>query len=389
MPSPTNKSYAADSGQDIYGGRHFIGTFNSITSTTDGNEPYTTPGQTLIVELHGSGGSNLTQGRQYRAVVSGNMAYSTHTTFAFNTVRTTDPLVTKMRPVDNYGTYPSSGTRESMWLGFKKIGSNDVKLITHRRLEALMEWAKTNIPNVSATTWCLLGGSMGGWGSLQFGLRHPTYFPAIYPDRPRWRYNATIGNIAVPTYDALLDSVAVGSAPNIHSSDGGGSMNVWMDNIAYVSDTTKSIPWIGWCVGRLDGYTDFTDHVAAVAALRTAKRAFCFCWDNSNHSGTAPMVANILSSYPYGTFDLNVGYPLFTSHSLDNDPSVDLAGSINLGLKFRNVSESASSWSCEVTSTVSACTVQVEPISKTFTKSVSKQTATITAANSWVTLTFT
>jgi hypothetical protein len=57
----------------------------------------------------------------------------------------------------------------------------------------------------------------------------------------------------------------------------------------------------------------------------------------------------IFASYPYGTFEIGRGYPLFTSFSRDKNPNVDIAGGINIGLSFRNVVESASGWSCEIT----------------------------------------
>ena len=33
----------------------------------------------------------------------------------------------------------------------------------------------------------LVGGSMGAWGSMTFGLRHPELFAAVFPNRPRFR----------------------------------------------------------------------------------------------------------------------------------------------------------------------------------------------------------
>jgi hypothetical protein len=57
-------------------------------------------------------------------------------------------------------------------------------------------------------------------------------------------------------------------------------------------------------------------------------------------------------------------------------------------LSFRNVVETSTGWSCEVTNVLGACTVKVEPISEIFRVGVAKQTITIPAANNWVTVSF-
>jgi hypothetical protein len=390
MANPTASSYAVSSTVTVYAGSRYVQPFDGTTIVLHGSGELDSAdnGKVLVVELHGSGGQNYTTGTQYSAAVSGLMSYSTYNALSFSTVKSATPGIFLIRPNDDYGTYPSGGQRQSMWLGFKHIPGNDIVLITQRRLEAMLSWADANLTQAAPRKRYLTGGSMGGWGTLLFGLRRPKIFPAIYPDRPRWRYDATIGEVAVADWTNLLDSVPSGSAPNLSAADGGGSVFNMMDHTTYVSNTSNKIPWIGWCVGRQDGYTQFQDHVDAVAAMRAAKRGFAFSWNNGNHS-TGPTLSPILASYPYGTFELGVGYPLFTNHSGDSDPSVDLVGDINVGLSFRNVVESVHYWSCQVTSILGARTVTVEPISHIFKGPTTPQTVSIPAANSWVTVAFT
>jgi len=390
MASPVGDSYAVASGGVIAAGR-YVNQLGAVSiASEDAGVPYTTPGQTLVVTLHGSGGQNTTTGRQYRAAVSGRLAYAEHTEFAFSTARDAIASLLRLRPVDSYGTYPSAIRRESMWLGFKNIGSASIKLITERRLEAMLAWADTNLAaQINPLKTCLTGGSMGGWGTLTYGIRRPHRFAALYPDRPRWRYGYTIGQHAVADYNSGLGAVTVANSPAIDAADGSGTVFALRHDVtSYVADTDHDIPWVGWCVGRQDGFTQFSDHVDAVAALRSAGRGFAFAWNNGNHT-TGSILAEITQSYPFGTFRLGQGYPLFSNHSGDQDPAVDLVGGINIGLAFRNVVESAGSWSCEVTSVLGARTVDVSPISKTFTAPVSAQTINIPAANTWVPVEFT
>jgi hypothetical protein len=392
MPNPQGNSYPGAPGATLYAGmENPLDGFASVAvASEDGGVPFTTASQTLVVSLHGSGGMNLTTGRQYRAAVVGEMAYLDEDEFAFSTLRGTMTLgvnVTLLRPVDYYGLWPGSVRRESHWMGFTGMGSTELKLITERRLDAMIAWAKANVPNCSPTRRVLTGGSMGGWGTITYGLRRAHEFPAIYPDRPRWRYNGGT-TVSIANWPNQSVSYEYGAAPSVAAADGGGSAAVRKDGIAYVANTANKVPWVGWCIGRNDGFAPFADQVAAVVALRAAKRGFCFVWNNGDHT-SGSVLGQITASYPFGTFELGKGYPLFTNHSGDQDPAIDLVGGINEGLSFRSVTESAGAWSCEVTSVLGARTVTVEPISDVFTATVTPQVINIPAANTWVSVSFT
>ena len=385
MASPVNDAYSAASGITIYGGRFTFDTFDSVSvfSEDPAGIPYTTPNQVMVLQLHASSGSNYAIGRQYRANVSGYMAKDSYNVHSFYTARTTFLNTMQIRPMDNY---PGATPFETMHMGYK-YPDGFVHLMTRRRAIATYRWAMANLTQFDPSKTCVAGGSMGGWGTLNVGLRHPELFAALYADRPRWRYNGAFGKVQVQVYGVGPTSVDVGASPNLAPQDGGGSYAAFMDHIAYVANTANKVAWIGWCVGWEDGFTTRQDHVDAVAALRSAKRGFAFYWNAGNHSvGSIPHL--ITNSYPYGTFQIGKGYPLFTDHSGDGDPAVDETGSINGGLSFRNVVESASGWACEVTSILGARTVKVEPISEVFLASVSKQTVTIPAANTWVPVSF-
>ena len=158
--------------------------------------------------------------------------------------------------------------------------------------------------------------------------------------------------------------------------------------VAYVSNPANKVRPFFWCIGRQDGFSIFADHIAMVAAMRATGRAFAFYWNNGDHS-TGSQMDQILQSYPYGTYQLDKGWPVFTEHSLDQDPSVDLLGGINIGLSFRNVIETANGWSCEVTNVVAGCTVKVKPCSEEFKANVAAKLVTIPAAGNWVSVSFT
>jgi hypothetical protein len=389
MATPVNDTYSAAAGVTIYAGRTSgLPMFDSVSVIgTDGTAPVTTAGQIMVLDLHATGAVTPV-GKQHRANVSGYMAYDIYNTFLFNTVLSGVAGTFSLRPIDQYDQFPGNGQpRQAMHLGFWNMPANNFKLIHERRLDALMRWVAANITDIAPNKTVVTGGSMGAWGTLTFGVRRPTLFAALYPDRPRWRSGWTLGSVEISDYQTNRQIKTFATAPLLAAEDGGTKVSDYMDMIAYVSNTANKIPWIGWNVGRGDGYSLFQDHIDAVTAMRAAKRGFAFAWNNGDH-GVGSIPTQITQSYPYGTFTVGKGYPLFTSHSLDQDPAVDLAGGINIGLSFRNVVETAGGWSCDVTSVLSACTVQVEPISAVYATTGTKKLATIPAANSWVSLSF-
>lgn len=358
----------------------------------DAGVPWTTADQTPVLQLHESGAGNATTGRQYRAQVSGLQAYDVHTEFSFSTLRGTAALgknVALIRPIDSYGAYPSAVRRESFWMGFTNAPDAPVRLITERRVKSLLDWAQATLPNQTWARLCLVGGSMGAWGCATLGPAIATRLAAIYASRPRVRYNNfASGTVSVPNWPSGATSYPVASSPALSADDGGGSVATKMDLIAYVSNPANPLPWLGFCLGRNDGFAPFEDFVALVSALRATGRGFACVWNDGNHTG-GNIIGQITVSYPYGTFEIGRGYPVFTNHSGDADPAVATSGGINEGLSFRNVAESSGAWSCEVTSVLGARTVDVLPRSTVFTASVSAQSISIPAANTWVPVNFT
>ena len=381
------ESYSCASGGVIVAGRRRYAFDSVAIASDDGNGPYATAGQNIVISLHGSGGSDTTTGRQYRAACSGQLAHGDQTQFKFSTLRDYDPLITLVRPVDTIGT-TTQGIRQTQWMGFIDDVPTGMLLFTEHRLDALLVWLEANITNVNHAKRVLGGGSMGGWGTLSYGIRRVNKFAALYPDRPRWRYGYVIGEIEYQDWATGGHTHTVASSANVATIDGGGPIFAHHDITSYVANTANDIPWIGWNVGRQDGFVNFSDHVDAVVAMRAAKRGFAFAWNNGNHTAGS-IQSEIKQSYPYGTFEIGKGYPLFTNHSGDQDPAVDLVGGINIGLSFRNVVETSSGWSCQVTSVLGARTVTVEPISKVFRAAVTPQNVTIPAANTWVSVSFT
>lgn len=381
------------------------GGFESVVlQGTSGSTVPSTAQQATVVYLHGSGGAKQTFGATFEGFPASsgsypeNCVYDTMDRLSF-AVRTLPGETASnnvaygyIEPWDNNGTYPGGANRQAYWMGYTSNDFSGLRLYKERHLDMMLAWLEGAYPNFSKTARCLTGQSMGAWGTLSYGLRRPTKFAALYPNMPRWRYGLDGSggggnNVRIPHWPTGVTVYAPALSPAMAATDGTGNAADKLDSISYVENTANAVPWIGWGIGRNDGYTPFQDHIDAVAALRAAGRGFAFSWDNGGHDGVA--FQSIPSSYYFGLFKTNEGYPIYTNNSGDQDPTVDLTGGINLGFQHRNVSESAGAWSCEVRNLLGARTVDIKPKSIIFTASVAAQTVSVPSGSAWVSVSFT
>jgi poly(3-hydroxybutyrate) depolymerase len=90
------------------------------------------------------------------------------------------------RPATTISFLPNRGN--DWWYGccdqYPTVTSGTVVNYTERYLLALVDWVKANYA-VNTNRVYLQGGSMGGTGSVSFGLRHPEVFAAIRATVPQ------------------------------------------------------------------------------------------------------------------------------------------------------------------------------------------------------------
>lgn len=374
--------------------------FDSVTDLgADAYVPTSTPNQVLVIEGHASGGGITSQnfGHKYKAILAAGYGYSTDTEFYWTVYNGNNGRIT-LRPSDAVWR---SGVRtfETYWDGYTHAngggGADLFRPYTQSRLDSLVGWFRENWTQASTTNVAWTGQSMGAWGAFSYAARRPSIFASVYAAMPKVRYaNTTADTGDRKIYHPDYESTAINyypvatpaGVPTVDPAFGSGNLAEHLDFIAHV-ESGAALPWLGWSIGWADPYTNRADHVALVAALRARGAGFCFTWNAGGH-GEGDLRNDILTSYPYGTFELGVGYPVFSEHSLDADPATADTGGINLGLKFRNVTESAGAWSCEVTHISSACTVKVKPKSSIYTGNPTPALVTITGANAWATVSF-
>jgi hypothetical protein len=342
--------------------------FVPVLTKTDANAPSPTPAdQTLVLNLHASGGPQLAFGDQWKANVAEPYA-SIANPMTWAVQGKADGIY--LQPHDRF--YTAAGKLfESYWVGY--VVGTEMRLYAESRLDRLMAWVDAQYPQASKTKRVAAGGSMGAWGCMTYALRRPTMFAAVFASRPRWKVGSAVQGENGNGTSSVVGTVRGSSATIIEHHD----------SIAYISNPANKAPPVIFCLGRRDGFAPFADAVAAVVASRATKRFVAFAWNDGDHSG-----GDILGTlgYTYAQFELGRGYPLLTGCSHDKDPAVDLVGTINAGFAWRNVVETADAWSCEITNT-QATTVTVEPRSSVFVAAATPKTISI-AAGQWVAVAF-
>lgn len=359
-----------------------------LTLTLDSTNPYTpkTTPTIAIVNLHASSAGSIPyltrQGHVYRADCTGALANAQSASFYVSAVDYY--WGTNICPRDSgfYGNLQ----KEYLHCGWSASAGQPFDAILERRWLAAIPKVLALYPQIDAKRIVWYGESMGAWGVMRIAIKRPDLCSLIVASRPRWRSTNTAGQVAMPTWDTSGNTYPIDSAPPLSAADGGITARAHFDLIQYVQNTAARIPPVIWCVGRNDGYTPFAEHVEAVAALRARRVPFQFGWNNGDHS-TGHIVSSLGTDH-YGDFRTDRGSVLFENCSRDQNPSVDQSGFINKGLRFRNVIETATSFSAEVTCLDGPATVNVSPYSALFTSAVSPLPVNIPAAGAWVSVSF-
>jgi hypothetical protein len=230
---------------------------------------------------------------------------------------------------------------------------------TARRLDWMVEWTMENY-HVDPNRVYAQGGSMGAWGSMRYGLTRPAVFAAVYPDRPRTRMESIRG------FDGWHTTKQSDSAPMPD-----GRTDAWKkyDLVRHVVEYEGELPFVGWGIGRRDGFASWPEQVDMVRAMTEARRGFAVSWNNGDHNGGKKAMGAIWRQYPPKLFALDRSYPAFTHSSIDQDmgpgaPSKgDLEGGINLGFSWEVTADEAGEWSASISNSLckEEMTVDVTP----------------------------
>jgi len=161
----------------------------------------------------------------------------------------------------------------------------------------------------------LTGSSMGGTGTVDFGLRHPERFaaldavvPLINPARSTaWGHNL-LGK--------LWGSEAWPTLP-----DGEGhTLGERLDDTAYVLAASADLPLLKFFNARQDTAIGWTQIPEFIQALQQARQPFLSAWDNGGHGGPRPEVTQSFKDFDVCTIPRNQCLPALSNASTADDP---------------------------------------------------------------------
>lgn len=217
---------------------------------------------------------------------------------------------------------------KTWWFGFNEHTGNrekrfaDGRVIdyTHQRLDAILDFVLNEL-NVDPNRVQLHGGSMGGSGSVNYGLRRGDRFSAVYSESAMTDF-ATSGEAGGT--DWVGDVIDTWGTP---AQDLPTNLGVtiwdWYNLQNWVQqDPAAELPWLSDHHGKADDVIDWdTQGVQWSPALETGRRPFAAEFDNTDH-GCACIRAVSPDVDIFGvTFRRNESIPAMTNASSSQDPA--------------------------------------------------------------------
>ncbi|MBF0451724.1 MAG: carboxypeptidase regulatory-like domain-containing protein [Candidatus Magnetomorum sp.] len=225
---------------------------------------------------------------------------------------------TKNMPYDGY-QYDSLQT---WWSGCRSNYKTQEKggvfiPYTQNRIMYYIEWVK-HCYNVDANRIYLRGGSMGGTGAMNFGLKHPEIFASVHSvvGCPNWQLNihGVDDNYQVVQEGWRNEGCQLWGNPEeeIVLSDGT-PVWLWMNSGWYARNhMIKDMPFLSMSNGKRDGSIQYFPLPQFYQDMKVAKRAFNANIFDGGHSGWDSSFASL-----FGTIVKNESIPALKNLSID------------------------------------------------------------------------
>lgn len=334
----------------------------------EGEEPPVGAGKdkALWLQLHGKSG--VIRPMEYLAFGDAEMGWREGLPFKFSAKVIGDEVV--VRPTDR--TWINRNHSEaldgraaaiwSFWYGYNSnIYDPDLKSegvptnYTERRNLWMLDFVDRRY-QPDRNRWYCSGGSMGGSGTISFGLRHPELFAAIYASVPIVSYTYR-GRPGATSAGRIEHSCWTGPIPPTLKDESGVPFLDRMDAGHWVENANNDLPFVYIIHGRQDSSIPWQNNPPFYASLNKARAGHAVYWDNGIHSTSGkdapPDVKDWL--HRFRRFRLNESYPAFSNAALNRNPGDgrpedgDIVGWINRGLDWRDIIDEPDRYSITLT----------------------------------------
>ncbi|MBM4045162.1 MAG: hypothetical protein FJ279_08610, partial [Planctomycetes bacterium] len=215
---------------------------------------------------------------------------------------------------------------------------------TERRNLWILNWVRKHY-EPDANRWYCSGSSMGGCGTISFGLRHPELFAGLHAHVPivsytysspgkgsAWRFEPTCWTGPIP--------------PELKDSDGVPFLDR-MNGTKFVLETKADLPYVFLINGRKDNSIPWENNPPFYRALNDTRQGFAAYWDNGEHATCGKDAPEDVSAWyqRFRRFRLDESYPAFSNTSTNRNPGNgdpadgDIIGWMNRGMDWKDIED--------------------------------------------------
>jgi len=311
-------------------------------------------GKALWLSLHAKGG--VVANSEYLLFGDETMGWREGLPFKFSVSVAADEVV--VRPTDrvwinrphNEAGDAGAPAIWTFWFGYnsnifdrKLMATGTPVNYTERRNLWILDWVRGHYqPDVNR--WYCSGSSMGGCGTISFGLRHPELFAACHAHVPIVSYTY-LGSKGSAT--RLEPSCCTGPIPpNLKTSEGVPLLER-MNGTKFVSESQDDLPFLFMIHGRQDGSIPWENNPPFYRALSAARQGFAVYWDNGTHPTSGKDAPEDVKAWQqrFHRFRRDESHPAFTNTSSDRNcgngapDDGDIIGWINRGMDWKDIED--------------------------------------------------
>jgi len=237
----------------------------------------------------------------------------------------------------------------TFWYGYNSnifdrslMGSGVPTNYTEHRNLWILSWVRGQY-QPDPNRWFCSGSSMGGCGTISFGLRHPELFAACHAHVPIVAYTDLGANSA----SRLAPSCWTGPIPTDLKTNEGVPLLDRMNGTKFVLETSEDLPYLYILNGRQDGSIPWQNNPPFYRALSKARQGFSAYWDNGTHPTCGKDAPDDAKAWlkRFQHFRRDESYPAFTNNSTDRNPGNgspedgDVIGWINRGVDWKGIED--------------------------------------------------
>jgi len=191
--------------------------------------------------------------------------------------------------------------------------------------------------------WYCSGGSMGGCGTVSFGLRHPELFDGLHAPVPIVSYT----ELGTRSARRLEPACCVGQLTRDVKTNEGVVLLDRMNGMKFVRETDLDLSPLFMIHGRQDGSIPWQNNPPFYRAMNEARQAFFVYWDNGIHSTAGKDAPADVKAWTqrFRQLRLDQSFPAFANTSTNRNPGNgepedgDIVGWINRGMDWRDVED--------------------------------------------------